>query len=128
MKKIVEALEKKYGALARVWVLDRGMVSEANLKYLRERGGQYIVGTPKAQLREFEQHLSEKDWTVAQEGVEVKLVASPEGDETFILARSADRRAKELAMHEKFSTRLETGLVTVHEFLGSILPGTGLWT
>ena len=45
-QKIVEALEKKYGSLARVWVLDRGMVSEANLKYLRERGSQYIVGTP----------------------------------------------------------------------------------
>jgi transposase len=110
VKKIVEALEKKYGSLARVWVLDRGMVSAANLKYLRERGSQYIVGTPKALLREFEQHLTEKDWTLAQAGVEVKLVASPDGDETFILARSADRRAKELAMHEKFTTRLQAGL------------------
>lgn len=107
---IVESLEKKYGALNRVWVLDRGMVSEKNLKFLRERGGQYIVGTPKAMLRQFEQHLTEKDWTSAQAGVEVKLVPSPDGDETFILARSADRRAKELAMHEKFTERLEAGL------------------
>jgi transposase len=107
---IVEALEKKYGSLHRVWVLDRGMISEKNLKFLRDRGGQYIVGTPKALLRQFEQHLSEKDWTTAQAGVEVKLVPSPDGDETFILARSADRRAKELAMHEKFSLRLEVGL------------------
>jgi transposase len=107
---IVESLEKKYGALNRVWVLDRGMVSEKNLKFLRERGGQYIVGTPKAMLRQFEQHLTEKDWTAAQAGVEVKLVPSPDGDETFILARSADRRAKELAMHEKFTARLEAGL------------------
>ena len=107
---IVESLEKKYGSLNRVWVLDRGMVSEKNLKFLRERGGQYIVGTPKAMLRQFEQHLSEKDWTSAQAGVEVKLVPSPDGDETFILARSADRRAKELAMHQKFTERLEAGL------------------
>jgi transposase len=107
---VVEALEKKYGALNRVWVLDRGMVSEKNLKFLRERGGQYIVGTPKAMLRQFEQHLTDQDWTAAQAGVEVKLVPSPDGDETFILARSADRRAKELAMHEKFTVRLETGL------------------
>jgi transposase len=107
---IVESLEKKYGSLNRVWVLDRGMISEKNLKFLRDRGGQYIVGTPKAQLRQFEQHLSDKDWTMAQAGVEVKLVPSPDGDETFILARSADRRAKELAMHEKFSLRLEAGL------------------
>jgi transposase len=107
---VVESLEKKYGALQRVWVLDRGMVSEKNLKFLRDRGGQYIVGTPKAMLRQFEQHLADQDWTAAQAGVEVKLVPSPNGDETFILARSADRRAKELAMHEKFTVRLEAGL------------------
>ena len=85
---IIEAMEKKHGALNRVWVMDRGMVSEANLKYLRERGAQYIVGTPKAMLRQFEQHLTEADWTVAQKGVEVKLVDGPEGEETFILART----------------------------------------
>ena len=110
VQSVVESLEKKYGALDRVWVLDRGMVSEKNLQFLRERGGQYIVGTPKAMLRQFEQHLTDKDWTAAQAGVEVKLVPSPDGGETFILARSADRRAKELAMHERFTARLETGL------------------
>jgi transposase len=110
VRTMVESLEKKYGVLNRVWVMDRGMVSEANLAYLRERGGQYIVGTPKAMLRQFERQLAEQDWTVAQEGVEVKLVPSPDGAETFLLARSAERRAKELAMHEKFSERLEAGL------------------
>jgi len=107
---MIEALEKKYGSLNRVWVMDRGMVSEANLKFLRERGGQYIVGTPKAMLHQFEQHLTEQDWSEAQAGVEVKLIPSPEGNETFLLARSADRRQKELAMHERFTVRLEAGL------------------
>jgi transposase len=107
---IIEAMEKKHGALNRVWVMDRGMVSEENLKFLRARGAQYIVGTPKAMLRQFERHLTEEDWTVAQEGVEVKLVPGPDGAETFILARSADRRAKEQAMHDKFSVRMEEGL------------------
>lgn len=110
VRSIVEALEKKYGALDRVWVMDRGMVSEENLKFLRARGGHYIVGTPKQMLRQFERHLTEHDWTTAQAGVEVKLVAGPDAEETFLLARSADRRAKELAMHEKFSQRLLTGL------------------
>lgn len=110
VQSIVESLEKKYGAINRVWVFDRGMVSEANLKFLRERGAQYIVGTPKSMLRQFEQHLAEKDWSEAQAGVEVKLVPSPDGEETFVLARSADRRQKELAMHEKFTARLELGL------------------
>jgi hypothetical protein len=92
---IVTAMERKYGQADRVWVMDRGMVSEKNLAFLRERGGAYIVGTPKAMLRQFERYLTDKDWQAVQAGVEVKLVPGPEGTETFILARSADRREKE---------------------------------
>ena len=110
VQQIVEAMERKHGSLNRVWVMDRGMVSEENLMFLRERGAKYIVGTPKSLLRQFERHLTDQGWSVAQEGVDVKLVPSPDGHETFLLARSADRRAKELAMHEKFATRLEAGL------------------
>jgi transposase len=110
VEEIVEAMERKYGRAKRVWVMDRGMVSEANLKFLRGRGGQYIVGTPKAMLRQFEKHLLDKQWKEVQEGVEVKLVPGPEGDETFVLARSADRREKEQAMHRRFITRMEDGL------------------
>jgi len=68
------------------------------------------VGTPKAMLRQFEEHLVEKDWHEVQAGVEVKLVPGPDGTETFILARSVDRREKERAMHERFIGRFEEGL------------------
>jgi hypothetical protein len=112
---IIESMEKKYGSLSRVWVMDRGMVSEDNLQFLRQRGGKYIVGTPKALLRQFEQHLTDQNWTTAQAGVEVKLVPSPTGQETFLLARSADRREKERAMHEKFTARLEAGLTRMQK-------------
>ena len=94
VEQIVGAMEAKYGQANRVWVMDRGMVSEANLKFLRARGGSYIVGTPKAMLRRFEQYLTDEDWHEVQAGVTVKLVPSPEGDETFILARSEDRQKK----------------------------------
>ncbi len=110
VEEIVEAMEKKYGRADRVWVMDRGMVSEENLALIRGRGGSYIVGTPKAMLRQFEQHLTDKDWQEVQAGVEVKLVPGPDGQETFILARSGDRREKERAMHERFVGRLEEGL------------------
>jgi transposase len=110
VRHIVEAMEAKYGRAERIWVMDRGMVSEDNLAFLRERQGSYIVGTPKAMLRRFEQHLTDKDWHEVQAGVEVKLVPGPEGDETFILTRSADRRQKEEAMHDRFVTRMEAGL------------------
>ncbi len=110
VERIVRAMEAKYGQASRVWVMDRGMVSEANLEFLRQRGGSYIVGTPKALLRRFEQYLTDKDWHEVQAGVEVKLVPGPDGDETFILARSADRRKKEGAMHDRFFERMEAGL------------------
>lgn len=110
VQQMVERIEVKYGRANRVWVMDRGMVSEANLAFIRDRGGSYIVGTPKAMLRQFERHLADKDWQEVQAGVEVKLVAGPTGEETFILARSKDRREKERAMHDRFLQRMEEGL------------------
>jgi transposase len=110
VESIVRSMERKYGQAQRIWVMDRGMVSEDNLKFIRSRGGSYIVGTPKATLRRFEQYLTDHDWHEVQEGVEVKLVAGPENEETFILARSRDRRAKEQAMHQRFLDRMEAGL------------------
>jgi transposase len=110
LKEIVEAMEAKYGKIQRVWVFDRGVVNEENLALIRERGGQYLVGTPKALLRQFEKHLVEKDWAEVEAGVEVKLVPSAAGTETFVLCRSAARRAKEEAMHERFLKRIEEAL------------------
>lgn len=111
VEEIVTAMERKYGRANRIWVMDRGMVSEDNLTLLRESQASYIVGTPKALLKRFEADLtSQRDWHAVQEGVEVKRVSSPEGSEVFLLARSADRRAKEQAMHERFLVRLEEGL------------------
>lgn len=107
---IVNAMEQKYGRSQRIWVLDRGMVSEKNLEMLRARGGRYIVGTPKAMLRKFERHLLDQEWDEVQAGVEVKRIASEDGQEMFVLARSRDRKAKEQAMHAKFVTRVEEGL------------------
>lgn len=110
VQEIVLAMEKKYGRARRIWVMDRGMVSEQNLEFLRSREGQYIVGTPKAMLHRFEQYLLDKNWQEVQEGVEVKLVPGPDGTETFVLARSADRRKKEEAMHRRFLERFEAAL------------------
>jgi transposase len=77
VEEIVEAIEKKYGRANRIWVMDRGMVSEENLAFVRSRDGHYIVGTPKASLREFEAHLLDREWEEVEKGVEVKLVPSP---------------------------------------------------
>jgi transposase len=119
VEQIVQAMEAKYGRANRIWVMDRGMVSEDNLKFLRERGGSYIVGTPKAMLRRFEQYLTDKEWHEVQAGVEVKLVPGPDGDETFVLARSADRRKKEQAMHQRFLDRMEAALTKMQASIES---------
>ena len=107
---IVESVESKYGSVSRIWVMDRGMVSEENIAYLKENGQQYIIGTPKSQLRRFEMELLDGGWESIRDGLEVKLCPSADGDETFILCRSADRREKEKAMHERFEKRIEAGL------------------
>ena len=104
-------MEQKYGRANRIWVMDRGMVSEENIARLHRSNASYIVGTPKAMLRQFERVLTDqRDWHTVQEGVDVKQVAGPDGKEVFILTRSADRRAKEQAMHQRLLERLETGL------------------
>jgi transposase len=104
-------METRYGHANRVWVMDRGMVSEEKVAGLQRRNVAYIVGTPKAILRRFERELTEvQDWHTVREGIDVKKVTSPEGNEVFILARSADRKAKEQAMHQRFLVRLEEGL------------------
>ena len=115
VEEIVETMEDRYGRANRIWVMDRGMISEDNLAFLREGGRRYIVGTPKGMLRQFERELVGQDWQSVRDGLAVKLVTSPEGDETFILCRSADRREKEKAMHQRFAQRIEEGLRKIEE-------------
>src|SRR6202030_2089399 len=103
-------VERKYGKARRIWVFDRGIVSEENLRAIRERGGQYLVGTPRRQMKQFEEELLKDDWTQVRPEVEVKQVAIPKGEETYILCRTASRKEKEKAIRERFSTRLETAL------------------
>jgi transposase len=110
VKEIVAAMESKYGQASRIWVMDRGMVSADNLEFLQQGGRRYILGTPKSLLRKFEQQLLAHDWREVHEGLEVKLCPAPGGEEVFILCRSAQRRLKEQAMHDRFERRIEQKL------------------
>jgi transposase len=115
-QEMVGILEAKYGKANRVWVMDRGMVSEANLTSLRSAGARYLVGTPKSLLKKFEHQLLEQSWEKVQAGVDIKLCRSPEGtDETFILCRSAARKEKENAILKRFVHRLEGRLSKLGE-------------
>ena len=111
-QEMVEIMEAKYGQAKRIWVMDRGMVSEDNLEYLRSTGARYLVGTPKSLLKKFEHQLLEQNWEKVQPGVDVQLCRSPEGtDEIFVLCRSAGRKEKENAILNRFVNSLETRLL-----------------
>lgn len=112
VKEIVEMMRAKYGHERRIWVMDRGMVSEDNLEWFRTMAALYLVGTPKSMLRRFERELlEERDWSKIEPGIEVKLCAAPDGSpETFILCRSPMRAEKEKAMRHRHVEKLEAEL------------------
>src|SRR5216684_7041487 len=110
LETVMRMVERKYGQARRVWVFDRGIVSDANLAAIRRRGGQYLVGTRRSTLRHVEQALLEGAWTQVRDEVEAQLVPVPGGTETYVLCRSTARREKELAIRRRFSTRLEDRL------------------
>jgi transposase len=110
MEAILRMVERKYGKARRIWIFDRGIVSEENLAAIRKREGQYLVGTPRSQMKQFEAELLKEDWTQVRPEVEVKKVSIPQGEETYILCRTAGRKEKEKAIRNRFSTRMETAL------------------
>jgi hypothetical protein len=111
VKEIVGTMETRYGVAQRIWVMDRGMTSAANLAWLRETGRRYLVGTPKSELRRWAPQLADtQDWHTVRDGVDAKQCPGPEGAETFVLIRSVERREKEQAMHARFQARIEAGL------------------
>ncbi len=94
-------IEQQYGKARRVWVMDRGVPTEAVLAEMRNSDPpvHYLVGTPKGRLNRLEKHLLEKPWQEAREGVQVKLLA--EDDELYVFAQSVDRVTKERAMRRR---------------------------
>jgi len=110
METMLRMVERKYGKARRIWVFDRGIVSEENLAAIRKRGGQYLTGTPRSQMKQFEAELLKEDWTQVRPEVEVRKVAIPQGEETYILCRTSGRKEKEKAIRNRFSNSMETAL------------------
>jgi transposase len=94
-------IEEQYGKAERIWVMDRGIPTEKVLEQMRSAQPpvQYLVGTPRGRLSQYEKRLTEVPWQVAREGVSVKLLA--DGQELYVLAQSQDRVNKERAMRRR---------------------------
>lgn len=111
LEEVVEFVENIYGKAERVWAMDRGMVSEDNLKWLKKRGSMYIVGTPRSMLKKFEQSILESNWEAVYPDLEVKKITTEEyQDEIFVLCRSSLRMEKEKSITKFFVERIENGL------------------
>lgn len=120
VEEIVGTMEARYGMADRIWVMDRGMTSAENLAWLQQTKRRYLVGTPKSELRKWSRQIAEaRDWRTVREDVEAKLCPGPDGQETFVLCRSAFRREKEMAMHRKFAEHIEEGLRSLGRRLDS---------
>jgi transposase len=119
LEAVMRMVERKYGKARRIWVFDRGITSEDNLAALRRRGGQYLVGTLRSKLKEFEKQLLEGEWAKIKSDVEVQQIPIPSGEETYILCRSTARKAKERAMRNRFSTSMEQALTKLEKRVAS---------
>jgi transposase len=97
----LKRIEEQYGKAQRIWVMDRGIPTEAVLEQMRQAQPQvlYLVGTPRGRLTQYEKQLAEVPWQVARQGVSVKLLA--DGQELYVLAESKDRVNKERAMRRR---------------------------
>lgn len=127
LEEMLDQVEAKHGRARRVWVFDRGIVSEANLQRLRERGGQYVVGTPRQQLKAYERELLEGSWQEINESVQVQLIEQEQ--ETYVLARSVDRARKEEAMRWRQIRGLMRDLVKLRRSIrnGTLVNADKVW-
>jgi len=108
-----------YGRVNRIWVLDRGLVSEQKLAWLRQRGARYVVGTAKEKMKPFEKELVEGTWAEVREGIEVKKARTGQSQDTYVLCRSSERAKKERGIRERFVGRIKEGLKTLQAELKS---------
>ena len=101
LRMFLAKIERQYGRARRVWVMDRGIPTEAVLAEMRASDPpvQYLVGTPKGRLSRLEKRLLAEPWQEARAGVAVKLL--PEDGELYVFAESVDRVSKERAMRRR---------------------------
>lgn len=110
LRDFLAAIERQYGKARRIWLMDRGIPTEAVLTEMRHADPpvRYLVGTPKGRLSKLEKALLDKPWQEARPGVKVKLLpqspasgSDPKDDELYVFAQSRDRVAKERAMRRR---------------------------
>jgi hypothetical protein len=98
LEEILDSVQRKHGALGRVWVFDRGIVSEENLALLRQRGLFNLVATPRRMLGSFEKELLKEDWSQVEGHPQIQVKSVARDEELYVLTRSLNRAEKERAI------------------------------
>jgi transposase len=114
VKRIVAAVEKRFGRSQRVWVMDRGMISKETLQFLAKSGRRYLLATRRSDLRKFHQELGRTGWQGLPDNDEVEVKQLARGKVHYLLARSKPRRQKERAIRRRQRRGLAKELSKLH--------------
>jgi Transposase DDE domain len=114
LREFLQKIERQYGKAERIWLMDRGIPTDAVLEEMRHSDPpvKYLVGTPRGRLTRLEKHLVDKPWQNARPGVKVKLLV--QHSELYVLAESHTRIAKERSMRRRQLKRLWARLKQLH--------------
>lgn len=113
LPEFLRQIETQYGKRNRLWIMDRGIPTEAALEQMRAEGASYLVGTPRGRLSKLEDQLFSQPWKKVQDQIGVKLAR--DGEDLYVLTRSGGRRDKEQAMRRR---RLKKLWQRLHQMRG----------
>jgi transposase len=98
---IVTEIEAQFGKTQRIWVMDRGMISDESLKFLSEPGRRYLLATRRGELAEFQAKLGKEGWKRLPKNPQVEVKLFKRQEVHYLLARSRPRRKKERAIRRR---------------------------
>jgi len=99
LSEFLRKIEKQYGKMNRLWIMDRGIPTEKSLEQMRKEGASYLVGTPRGRVSKLQNQLFSEPWKTVQDQIEVKLAR--EDEDLYVLTRSGGRRDKEQSMRRR---------------------------
>lgn len=108
---VVGDIEKRFGKSQRVWVMDRGMISDKNLAFFNEEGRRYVLATRRSALTKFMTELRDAShWQRLPDNPEVRVKLIERDSVYYLLARSKERQHKERAIRRGQRRQLKVGL------------------
>ena len=119
---VVKTIEARFGRSQRVWVMDRGMISEETLRFLSRSGRRYLLATRRGELARFAKHLCAGGWQRLPDNPDVEVKLLKRDRVHYLLARSRPRRQKERAIRRRQRRGLARALEKLQKRIGRWSP------